>query len=63
MKNRIRILKGNYGKIRISDCVFTMLKPLDINKGKTTAIIDASELLGPNYSIVAINVEDYKLLD
>jgi hypothetical protein len=40
-----------------------MLKPLDINKGKTTAIIDASELLGPNYSIVAINVEDYKLLD
>ncbi|NDC22292.1 hypothetical protein EBZ57_02890 [bacterium] len=63
MKNRIRILKGKYNRIRISDCVFTLLKPLDITKGKVTAIVDASELLGPEYAIVAIDVEDYKLID
>ena len=63
MKNRIHILKGNYGKIRISDCIFTMLKPLDITKGITTAIVDASSLLGADYAIVAINVQDYRLLD
>lgn len=63
MKNRIRVLKGNYGKIRIVDCVFILLKPLDITKGKTTAIVDASDLLGSEYAVVAINVEDYKLLD
>lgn len=63
MKNRIRILKGNYNRIRISDCVFVLLKPLDITNGKTTAIVNASDLLGDEYSIVAINVEDYKMLD
>lgn len=63
MKNRIRILKGNHGRIRISDCVFVLLKPLDITNGKTTAIVNASDLLGDEYSIVAINVEDYKMLD
>ena len=63
MKNRIRILKGNYNRIRIADCVFVLLKPLDVTKGKTTAIVDASDLLGPEYNIIAINVEDYKMLD
>jgi hypothetical protein len=63
MKNHIHILKGNYGKIRITNCIFTMLKPLDITKGITTAIVDASSLLGAEYAIVAISVQDYKLLD
>lgn len=63
MKKRIHILKGNYGKIRITDCVFMLLKPLDITKGITTAIVDASTLLGAEYAIVDVNVEDYKLLD
>jgi hypothetical protein len=43
--------------------VFVLLKPLDITNGKTTAIVNASDLLGDEYSIVAINVEDYKMLD
>ena len=63
MKNRIRIIKGNYNKIRISYCVFNLLKPLDVTDGRTTATVDASELLGPEYNKVVINVQDYKLLD
>jgi hypothetical protein len=63
MKNSIHILKGNYGKIRISNCVFKLLKPLEISNGKITATVNASDLLGPEYSLVAINIQDYKLLD
>jgi hypothetical protein len=63
MKNRIRIIKGNYNKIRISDCVFKLVKPLDVTDGKTTATVNASDMLGPEYATVAINVQDYKLLD
>lgn len=63
MKNRIRIIKGSYNKIRISDCVFSLLKPLDISDGKITATVNASDLLGPEFTNVAINVQDYKLLD
>lgn len=63
MKNRIHILKGRYQKIRVSDCIFTLLKPLNINKGNVTAVIDASTLLGPEYTNITIEVEDYRLLD
>lgn len=63
MKNRIRIIKGNHNKIRISDCVFRLIKPLEIADGKITATVNASDLLGPAYTSVAINVQDYKLLD
>lgn len=63
MKNRIRIIKGSYNKIRISDCVFSLLKPVDISDGKITATVNASDLLGPEFTSVAINVQDYKLLD
>jgi hypothetical protein len=63
MKNRIQIIKGNFNKIRISNCVFRLLKPLEISNGKITATVNASDLLGPEYSLVAINIQDYKLLD
>jgi hypothetical protein len=63
MKNRILIIRGSYNKIRILDCVFTLIKPIDITNGKVTATINASSLLGPDYSKVDVNVEDYKLLD
>jgi hypothetical protein len=63
MKNRIRIIRGNYNKIRILDCVFTLIKPVDTTNGKVTAMVNASNLLGPEYSKVTVNVEDYKLLD
>lgn len=63
MKNRIRIIKGSYNKIRISDSVFSLLKPLDVSNGKITATVNASDLLGPEFTSVDINVQDYKLLD
>lgn len=63
MSKRIRILKGMYNKIRISDSTFPILKPLETSYGKTVAIVDASSLLGNEYKIVKVEVEDYKLLD
>jgi hypothetical protein len=63
MSQRIRILKGMYNKIRISDSTFPILKPLETSYGKTIAVVDASSLLGDEYKIVKVEVEDYKLLD
>lgn len=63
MTKRIRIIKGRYNKIRISDCIFTLLKPLEVSNGITTATIDASDLLGPAFCMIVVTVEDYKLLD
>jgi hypothetical protein len=63
MSQRIRILKGMYNKIRISDSTFPILKPLETSYGKTIAVVDASSLLGHEYKIVKVEVEDYKLLD
>jgi hypothetical protein len=63
MSKRIRILKGMYNKIRISDSTFPILKPLETSYGKTVAVVDASSLLGDEYKIVKVEVEDYKLLD
>lgn len=63
MSKRIRILKGMYNKIRISDSTFPILKPLETSYGKTIAVVDASSLLGNEYKIVKVEVEDYKLLD
>jgi hypothetical protein len=64
MNKRIRVLRGVYEKKnRISDCVFPLIKPLEFNKGKITALVDASSLLGDNFKKLSIDVEDYKLLD
>jgi hypothetical protein len=63
MSKRIRILKGMYNKIRISDSTFPMLKPLETSYGKTIAVVDASSLLGNEYKNVKVEVENYKLLD
>lgn len=63
MKNRIRIIKGHYNKIRIADCVFYLNKPLVITNGKVLATVNASDFLGAEYNNVTIHVEDYKMLD
>lgn len=63
MSKRIRILKGMYNKIRISDSTFPILKPLETSYGKTVAVVDASSLLGDEYKNVKVEVENYKLLD
>jgi hypothetical protein len=63
MSQRIHILKGKYDKIKISDSIFPLLKPLDTNYGKSKATIDASSLLGGEYKVLQVEVEDYRLLD
>jgi hypothetical protein len=63
MQKRIRILKGTYAKIRISDATFPLLKPVETAYGKTKATIDASSLLGDEYKNLQVEVEDYRLLD
>lgn len=63
MPQRIRILKGMYNKIRISDSTFQLLKPIEVIDGKTKATIDASSLLGDEYKNLQVDVESYKLLD
>jgi hypothetical protein len=63
MPHRIRILKGKYNKIRISDSTFPLLKPVETIHGTTKATIDASSLLGDDYKILQVEVEDYRLLD
>jgi hypothetical protein len=64
MTKRIRVLRGTYAKKnRISDCVFPLVKPLEFDKGKIIAQVDASQLLGAEFKKLTIDVEDYKLLD
>jgi hypothetical protein len=63
MQQRIHILKGVYNKIRISDSTFPLIKPIETTYGKTKATIDASSLLGDEYKILQVEVEDYRLLD
>ena len=63
MHKRIRILKGLYNKLRISDSTFTLIKPIEIVNGVTTATIDASSLLGDKYKILEVEIEYYQLLD
>ena len=60
---KINIIKGRFlGSNVMSNTVFT-LKNLTEDKGKVIAVVDASDLLGKEYSSLSINVEDYKILD
>jgi hypothetical protein len=63
MPQRIRILKGNYNKIRIADSTFPLLKPIETTYGKSKATIDASTLLGSEYKVLSVDVEDYRILE
>lgn len=64
MARRIRVLRGTYAKKnRISDCVFTLVKPLEFDRGRVIAQVDASQLLGAEFKNLMIDVEDYRLLD
>jgi hypothetical protein len=63
MPQRIRILKGNHNKIKIADSTFPLLKPVETVLGKSKATIDASSLLGDEYKVLQVDVEDYRILD
>lgn len=60
---KIRIIKGFYGKrSRISDTTFTLIKQPTTTNGVVTAVVDASDILGEDYSSIEVTLEDYKLL-
>jgi hypothetical protein len=63
MPQRIRILKGNHNKIKISDSTFPLLKPIETTYGKSKATIDASSLLGDEYKVLSVDVDDYRILE
>lgn len=63
MHTRIRIIKGNFNKIKISDSTFPLIKPVETVFGKSTATIDASSLLGDEYKVLQVVVDTYQLLD
>jgi hypothetical protein len=63
MQQRIRIIKGTYDKIKISNSTFPLLKPVETTYGKSKALVDASSLLGSDYKVLQVDVEDYQLLD
>jgi hypothetical protein len=60
---RILVIRGSVDNIKISNSVFSLIKPLDIDQGKITATVDASSLLGDKYTVTKISVIDYNLLD
>lgn len=63
MTQRIRILKGAYNKLRILDSTFPLVKPVETKLGRTKATIDASSLLGDDYKVLQVEVEEFRLLD
>lgn len=61
--DKIFVIKGVYsGKIKISNCTFTLLKPIEHSLGQVYATVDASNVLGDEYKAIKISVQDYKLL-
>lgn len=62
MNNRIVVYRGSYKNFRIANTTFKLLKPLMISNGETTAWVDASDVLGKDFSKVLISIEDYKCL-
>lgn len=63
MARKIKVIKGSYRKIKLSDTVFTLLKPLMSISGRDYANVDASSVLGDEHSNIMITLEDYKMLD
>jgi len=62
MSTKIKVIKGFYGKIRISSCTLALLKPLIHDKGVTLAQVNAEPILGTDYKNITIQVDDYVCL-
>lgn len=57
---KITVVKGKIGKIKISNTTLPLFE-INTTKGVTTALVDASEVLGVDYKRVTIDVEHYRL--
>jgi hypothetical protein len=60
---KIHVRKGYYNKkYKIVNTTFTLLKePVD-KEGSLKAIVDASEVLGQEFSALEVTLEDYKII-
>jgi hypothetical protein len=61
MSNKITVIKGSYKKLKISNTTFTLLAPVRVDKGITTALVDASAVLGADYKRILVDIEDYRV--
>lgn len=59
MSNKIAIRKGYYKNFKIADTTFPLLKPVISENGADSAWIDASAVLGAEYSKILVSLEDY----
>ena len=63
MANKIYVIRGYLDKIRVSNTGFDLLKPVKTVGGLSTAVVDASQLLGNDNKYSRVVLEDYRLLD
>lgn len=63
MEQKIHIIKGTIDNIKIHNSVFTLLKPINVEYGKVTAIVDASRLFGSSYKQASVSVADYRIIE
>jgi len=61
-QSKINVIKGKYKNFKISNTTFPLLKPVETFKGHSTALIDASNILGEEFKRILIELEDYKCL-
>lgn len=60
---KIKIIKGFYGKrSKISYTTFPLIREPSTTNGVVTAVVDASAILGNEYSSIEVTLEDYKIL-
>lgn len=63
MAKKIYVIRGYLDKIRVSNTGFDLIKPVKTIGGLSTAIVDASQLLGSDNKYSRVVLEDYKLLE
>ena len=59
-KSKITVIKGTYKNFKISNTTFPLLRPVSTNKGYSTALIDASNVLGDDFKRITVDLIDYK---
>lgn len=62
MQQKIKVIVGFIDGIRISNSTFPLVKAVVIELGKTSARVDASEVLGAKYKDALVTILDYKLI-
>lgn len=57
---KITVIKGKYKNFKISNTTFPLLKPVETFRGHSTALIDASSILGEDFTRITVELEDYR---